>query len=183
MAGDPTNVRVGPGWLWLAPIGSLEPADLIADFSPEWTQIGYTQEGSNFVFDDTWEDVDVAEELEPIDVLQTARRITVNFAAAEMTAENLEYAFNGGTVTTSSGLTTFEPPELGDVTRVMLGWEHADGLERWIFRRCTQIGSVDIARRKAPAKATIPMSFRAVKPESATSFKVYFDSNYDSSSS
>lgn len=188
MAGDPTNVRVGPGWLFIAPVGSPEPTDLSGEFGvagptgePDlsaWVDLGYTEEGSAFSFENTFEDVPVAEELEPIEILQTARNISVSFAAAELTAGNLQTALNGGTITTGTGTVTFDPPAAGDFTYAAVAWESTDGLERWIFRKGVQTGNVDIARRKAPAKATIPMSFRFVKPDGAASFRFIHDDDY-----
>lgn len=177
--GNPVAVRVGPGILKIAPLASLEPTDLATPWDADWTDLGYTDEGSNFVFEANWEDVMVAEEYEPIVSLQTTRQITVNFSLAELTAENLERAFNGGTVETSSGITTFEPPAAGSVTKVMIGWESDDGLERWVFRQAVQVGSIDIPRKKAPDKAVIPCSFRCSKPAGQTAFKFIHDANYD----
>lgn len=168
--GDPVAVRVGPGILKIAPLESNEPTDLSAAWDGAWVDLGYTEEGTSFVFDQTFEDVTVAEELEPIRILQTARNITLNFALAELTAANLQRAFNGGDVTTNGGVITFEPPDAGDYTEVMIGWEADDGLERWVFRQAIQVGNVEIARRKAPDKATVPMSFRCVKPANAAAF-------------
>lgn len=183
---DPTAVRVGPGVLYIAPIGSTEPTDLATAWDAAWVALGYTDEGSSFTFENTFEDVMVAEEYEPVEVLQTARQINVSFAAAELTADNLQTAFNGGTITTSGTapdeIVTFEPPAAGDATPVMVGWEADDELERWIFRRCVQVGSVEIQRRKAPQKALIPVQFRATKPSGDTAFAFIHDSNYSSSS-
>ncbi len=180
--GEPTNVRVGPGTLYIAPVGSTEPTDLSTAWDAAWVALGYTEEGSAFSFENTFEDVPVAEELDPIDILQTARNISVTFQAAELTAENLSTALNGGTLTTSgtapAGIVTFEPPAAGDFTYVALGWEADDSLERWVFRKGIQTGNVEIARRKAPAKALIPMSFRFVKPSGSAPFKFIHDTDY-----
>lgn len=176
--GNPDAVRVGPGKLYIAPLGSPEPDDLATPWDMDWILMGYTDQGSNFVFANTFEDVDVAEELEPILVLQTRRNININFSLAEVTALNMKRAFNGGEIVTEYGLVTFEPPGTGDYTPVMIGWEAEDDLERWIFRKCIQTGSVDIPRRRAPAKAVLPMSFRAVKPTGIPSFKMIHDADY-----
>lgn len=178
MAGDPTAVRVGPGWLKIAPVGSTEPTTLTGDWDAAWVDLGYTEEGSAFSFGNTFEDVPVAEELEPLAILQTARNISVSFAAAELTAANLQTALNGGTITTASGVVTFEPPAAGEFEYVAVGWESTDGLERWVFRKGVQTGNIEIGRRKAPAKATIPMSFRFVKPADDASFVFIHDEDY-----
>lgn len=176
--GDPTNVRVGPGVLYIAPIGSTEPTDLATSWDAAWVELGYTEEGSSFSFENTFEDVMVAEELEPVEIMQTARNISVTFQAAELTADNLQTAMNGGTITTGTGIVTFEPPAAGTFSYVMVGWESDDGLERWVFRKGVQTGNVEIARRKAPNKATIPMSFRFVKPASDAAFAFIHDDDY-----
>lgn len=182
MAGDPKKVRVGPGTLYIAPVGSTEPTDLTAAWAAAWVELGYTEAGSTFSFENTFEDVPVAEEMDPVAILQTARNISVSFAAAEMTAANLETALNGGTLTVTgvagSEIVTFEPPAAGDFTYVALGWQSTDGLERWVFRKGIQTGTVDIARQKAPNKALIPMNFRFVKPSGQAPFKFIHDQNY-----
>jgi hypothetical protein len=179
MAGNPNAVRVGPGWLYIAPVGSDEPSDLTSEWGAAWVQLGYTDEGSAFSFENTFEDVPVAEELEPIAILQTARNISVSFAAAELTAGNLQTAMNGGTITTDADVVTFEPPAAGDFTHVAVGWQSDDGLERWVFRKGIQTGNVEVGRRRAPAKATIPMSFRFMKPASdVAAFAFIHDGDY-----
>lgn len=182
--GDPVNVRVGPGRLFLAPLGTAEPTDLSTPWGQDWVELGYTDVGTVFQFNNTFEDVMVAEELEAIRTLQTARQINITFALAEITAQNMQRAFNGGTVDTAGGVVTFEPPDAGDYTSVMIGWESDDGLERWVFRNCTNTGTIDMARQKAPAKATIPVSFRVNKPandeegDSVPSFAFMHSQNY-----
>jgi hypothetical protein len=178
MAGTPTAVRVGPGWLYIAPVDSVEPTNLSGDWAAAWVPLGYTDQGSSFMFDNTFENVVVEEEYDPVHVLQTARQITLSFAAAELTARNVQIAFNGGTIDTNTGVVTFEPPDPGVYTPVAIGWESDDGLERWIYRRCVQVGSVEIQRRKAPQKAIIPMQFRATKPDDAATFSFIHDADY-----
>lgn len=176
--GNAASVRVGPGRLLIAALGSTEPTDLATAWDAAFVEIGYTDAGSTFTFEGTFEDVEVAEEYVPIDVLETARNISIEFAAAEVTALNLQRAFNGGTITSETGFVTFEPPDAGVATHVMLGWESDEtpALERWLFRDVVNTGSVAIARQKAPAKATIPMTFRALIPSSgAKPFKVFSD--------
>lgn len=179
MPGTPTNVRVGPGTLYVAPVGTTAPALLTGDWDAAWVKVGYTDEGSTFGFDQTFEDVMVAEEYDAIDTIQTQRAITVTFDAAELTATNLQRALNGGTITTGTGIVTFEPPEAGSVTRLAIGWEADDAKERWVFFRCVQQGSVDIARQKAPDKATVPMAFRVTVPDAGGApFKAIMASDF-----
>lgn len=168
MPNNPNKVKVGAGILYVAPVGTTEPTNLTTPWgtvSVNWVAFGYTEEGHTFNSEPSFEPIEVAEELEPIRYEQTATQNSLEFAAAEMTSTNLQYAFNGGTVTTLSGtVVEYLPPALGSATRVAIGWESNDGQERWVFRKCLQTGNVSVARRKAPAKATIPMTFRLENP-------------------
>lgn len=173
---DPTKVKVGPGRLKVAPVGSTEPADLTSPWGAAWVDLGYTEEGHSFTATPSFEPVEVAEEIDPIRYEATGREMRVGFSLAEMTATNLSRALNGGTITTGSGIVTFEPPDPGSEVRVALGWESKDGKERWVWRKCLQTGDIEIARRKAPDKALIPCEFMleivagGLKP-----FKAIFD--------
>lgn len=176
MSGDPTKIRVGPGRLLVAAVGSAEPADLTTPWGVPWIDLGYTEEGHSFTASPSFEPVEVAEEIDPIRYEPTGREMRVEFAMAEMTATNLSRALNGGTVTTGAGIVTFEPPEPGEEVRVALGWEAKDGKERWVWRKCLQTGDIEIARRKAPDKATIPASFMCeIVAGGAKPFKAIFD--------
>jgi hypothetical protein len=156
---DATQVRLGPGSLYAAPVGSTEPATLAATLDAAWVDLGYTEDGHTVKMTTNVEPVPVAEELDPISYEPTGREMSVSFALAQITATNLSRALNGGTITAGTGIVTFEPPASDEVTRLALLWESADGNERWIFRKCIQTGDVEIARKKAPAKATIPVEF------------------------
>lgn len=166
--GNPSAVALGPGYLFIAVLGSTEPDDLTTAWDAAWVPIGYTQEGSSFSYQPSFEDVEVAEELDPIDSISTGRQIQVSFSAAELTAENFKRAMNGGTITivgtAPDDFYTFEPPDLGDETQVMLGFESEDHQERWVYRQCKQTGNIETARRKGAEKGLVPMEFRAYVP-------------------
>ena len=173
---DPTAVKLGPGLLRIAPIGTTEPATLTGAYAAEWTEIGYTEEGHEFSHEQQFEDIDVAEEFYPIDSKIVKVVASVNFSAAEITATNLSHALNGGVVSTpSGGFVTFDPPDPNDIVRVMLGWDSDDAQERWIFRRVVNKGTVAIPRRKAPDKALLPFEFSLEKPAGLQPFRAFFD--------
>lgn len=162
--GTPSNVKVGPGIIYIAPVGSTEPTDLITAWDAAWVELGYTEAGHRFAYTPAYEPIDVAEELDPIRYESTGRQLSVGFSMAEMTARNLQIAFNGGTITPSgvapNEIVTFEPPDLGAETRVAIGWESDDGNERWVYRKCLQTGTSEMARAKSPAKTVIAADFR-----------------------
>lgn len=175
--GDPTKVKVGPGLLYFGPTDATEPVDLTtpwATVDADWVPVGYTEEGHEATVEPKFEPIEVAEELTPIRYDETSREITVAFEAAQMTVDNIAKALNGGSIVTGTGIVTFEPPELGSVTRVKIGWESDDHEERWVFRQCVQTGAVKMSRKKAPDKATVPMEFMCEKPSGAKPFKAIF---------
>lgn len=172
--GNPGNLALGPGSLYIAVLGTPEPADLTtpwATVSANWLQLGYTAEGSTFNYSVDSENVEVAEELDPVAVALTSRELSLAFALAEVTAKNLQRALNGGTITTGAGIVTFEPPDLGEELRTMLGWESEDHSERWIYRKCLQVGNMEMSRAKGAAKATIACDFKLERPTAAKPFK------------
>lgn len=171
MAFEADNVAVGPGTLYFGAVGATEPTDLTTAWSSAWIPVGYTTEGHAFSYTPSYEGIEVAEELLPIKQVATGAEMVVAFAAAEMTAANVQKALNGGTITTGTGFVTFEPPAAdAEPTRVAIGWEAADKSERWIWRKCLQTGGVEINRRKGTDYANLNMEFsvevvsKAVKP-------------------
>lgn len=169
--GTPSNITLGPGMLYIAPLGSTEPVDLATAWDAAWTLLGYTDEGSEFSYKLDTDDVTVAEELDPIKTATNSREAKVSFALAEVTATNLKRAMNGGTITAGTGIVTFEPPDLGTETRTMLGFEAENHEERWVYRQCFSNGEVTMPRKKGSDKTIIAVEYKLEKPNSAKIFK------------
>ena len=173
--GTPSAISLGPGMLYIAPLGTPEPADLVTAWTtvdPAWTLLGYTDEGSEFSYKLDTDDVTVAEELDPIKTAVNSREVKISFALAEVTATNLKRAMNGGTITAGTGIVTFEPPDLGSETRVMIGFEAENHEERWVLRQCFSNGEVTMARKKGSDKTVIGVEYKLEKPNAAKIFKV-----------
>lgn len=173
MPGTISNVRVGPGWLYVAlSLNALEPTDLTTPWATVdalWQGIGYTNEGHSDTYSPSYEGIEVAEEKLPILWELASAEQTVAFAMAELTARNLSIAYNGGTITTTGSgaaqIDTYEPADLSATpVEVKLGWESTNAKERKVWRRLLQVGDVETARRKAPDKAVIPVEFRVMPP-------------------
>jgi hypothetical protein len=165
--GTASNVALGPGILYIAPLGTTEPVDLTtawATVSAAWVALGYTDAGSEFDYSLATDPVQVAEELDPLQNATTGRTSSVKFNLAEMTATNLKRASNGGTIGSLTGAVYFEPPALGTEVRTMLAFQSEDGTERWIWRQCFQTGDLTITRAKGAANATIACEFSLEKP-------------------
>lgn len=181
--GNSDAVVFGPGTLYWAPIGTSEPTSASAALPSAWTEIGYTEDGSEFQYEITNEGVEVAEEFDPIKYGTTARRGSVSFQMAELTRQHLALALNAVTEASAgdSG-DSFEPNAVGSEERLMLVWDKdatANGEKvRWIFRKCFQGDPITTAHRKAPQKALLPVTFRLEVPsDGSETFIVYPDAN------
>lgn len=174
--GTPTNVRYGPGQLYIAALASSEPTDLVSAWPGAWTLLGYTKNGHVFDYAPDIQPIVVEEELDPIAYASVSRKMSLKFELAETTATNLKRALNGGSVVTGSGIVTFTPPTLGAEVDTMLGWQSQDAKERWIFRKCKNTGDISVNRKKAPDYSTIPVEFMVQALSGATPFSAIFDS-------
>lgn len=177
-------VTVGAGTLWVAPIGSPEPASGVLSpitspatsvpWPSAWVQLGYTEDGSEFDWAPKFDPLEVAELLIPIKYVASSAASTVAFELAEITASHIKAVFNGGTVATASGITSFQPPAIGTEVRSMLGWDRIDGMERIIWRQCIQTGSIKQEHKKAPKKNTLPASFMLETPTTGVAPFVHY---------
>lgn len=173
---DPAHVRTGAGTLMWAPLGTAVPATHLVAWPTGWLPIGYTAEGHQSSIAKTIVNIEVAEVTRPIKRVVTAEDIRVGFAMAETTLQNLKLALNGGVETTYVGGAHYEPPELGDEVRIMLGFQAEDDLERIVWRKCLQAGTVTTPRRKGAEFARFPVEFALEEVSGAKPFRHFFDS-------
>lgn len=162
-------VRFGkPGKLFIAPLGTAEPADVDSAWPAGWVPLGYTDEGSVINYEISTDNVEVAEELDVLARVTTGRDASVEVALAEVTKKNLTIAFNGGIIVGDGLDWTFEPPALGAEVRVMLGWDAMPTVAandlRYVFRQVLQGGSIGMENRKGATKSTITATFQLEKP-------------------
>jgi hypothetical protein len=169
--GTPANVDLGPGRLYYAPLGTAEPASCSAALPSAWIPVGYTEDGTEVQTDITSEGIEVAEELDPVLFEQTRRTTKLTISMAEATVSRLALALGAGAARANDSA-AFEFPDAGSVVPVMFVWDSDEAPSatnrRWIFRRCTPSGTVSTARRKAPQKALIPVTFDCARPDGTT---------------
>lgn len=186
---DGSRVKVGPGTLYAAPLGTAEPVSLTGAWPSGWAALGYTDQGSTFSIQPTSEDTTVEEEAWPVGSSITAYVGGVEFAMAELTQRNYLVALNGGigssqlaaaTGTNADGSLWVEQPDIGAEVRLMLGWDalpkgatSGDAYGRFIFRQCLQTGNVQESHRKSPSsgKTILPVSFKLEKPAGKQPFR------------
>lgn len=177
-------IALGPGYLYWAPLSSTLPTNTVSgskftDTWPgAWLLFGATDDGSEFSYKPSTDDVEVAEYFDPVAVVSTGREISITFDLAQVHATNLKRALNGGTITTTGSgatlLSEYTPPDVGAEVRAMVGWESTDSTERLVVYQCFQTGDVKITRKKGANKATLPVEFRAEKPSGLPPFKQFF---------
>jgi hypothetical protein len=167
--GTPSNVSIGPGEVFVAPIGTTMPTTATGSLDVAFRNVGYTDGGVTFNYGLTVEPTLVDQELEAIGQRTTGRTASITVPMAEATAKNLALALNVGADVASGA---FEPPDLGDEVRVIIVFEAETGA-RYLFRQCLNAGSISISNAKAPAKRIIATEFRLEKPDGAKPFKIF----------
>nr|BAR25869.1 hypothetical protein [uncultured Mediterranean phage uvMED] len=195
MAQSITEVLLGTGTLYTALESDLNGSSPSATFpanpsaGPDttyWTDIGYSEGGFSLEYDKTFEDVMVAEEIDPIKTIKTAQEVRVTGELAQASLSNLKLAMAGGTVsadTPASGYSTLVPPttdsflEYGLLLRVNApGTDEAGtGKVRDIHvPRAVNIGAFSMVHAKAPQKVTITVEYKVLKPNSDAPFSNIF---------
>jgi hypothetical protein len=173
MAKNTLEVLIGTGTLYVAEEGTAFPADPFTSPGGGWRDIGYSEEGWSFNLDRDTEDVEVAEEIDPIDVLQTSREIHLVGEAAQASLENLALALGGGTITPDAGppaTRRFTPAGTGDLDRIAVLFRGkaprigtADNVRDVQMSHAIAVGAVEYASKKAPDKSLIAIDFRVIK--------------------
>lgn len=168
---DSAAIAIGPGTLYVAPIATADPTNASSALPSAWRQVGYTEEGNTFKYGIETADVEVAEALDPVRIDTIKRSGMVSFSMAEMTRNNLVLSLNGG-ANAANDASSVEPPAPGAEVRVKLALDTLGG-SRWVFRRCVQAGEIEIARKKSPDKALIPVEFKLELPTGQQPFIVF----------
>lgn len=191
---DGSRVKVAPGTLYIAKLGTSEPTSISGAWPAGWSQLGYTDQGSQFDFAPATDTVTVEEEYFPVRYVTTGYTATLTFALAEQTANNLLIALNAGESTDRAANTTggapditdgswVEPPAINTEKRVMLGWDAlnsagsaggSDAFGRLVMRQCFQTGTVSMIARKGNNKRLYTCQFNLEKPTGVQPFRAFF---------
>jgi hypothetical protein len=175
--GTPGNVKLGAGRLYYAPLGTAEPTNCSTALPSAWIAVGYTEGGTSIDTAITSEDIEVAEELDPIDNVQTKRSTTLTLEMAETTKKRLLLALGGG-ASYADDSTPFEMPDISAIVGVQFVWDSLDTVDatnrRVLIRNAKPSGTVSQARRKAPQKQTIPATFNCTKNASGAAAVKWF---------
>lgn len=175
--GNPANLTTGPGTLHVALYGTTLPTARATALGTGWASPGYTEEGYAFTAERSMEGMYVAEERRAVKQYTTEIKEMVVFAMAEATNVNLTLAMNGGVLDTAAPgydpEDAITPVEADDEQRISIVFD-ADNGARWVFKKCVNMGSTELARRKAPAKTLIPVEFVLEVPNDASATWVVY---------
>jgi hypothetical protein len=178
MAQARNEVLVGFGTLYSAPVGEAYP-DVDTTPAGNWDDIGYSEDGWAFAADFTYEDVEVAEEVDPIDVLKTAQQLRLVGQIAQPSLENFQIAFGGGTVANVVGppnKDTYDPPAADAFTKsaLLLRVDGTGGFVRdYRLYEAVNTGSWELPHRPAPDKALLAVEFRLILPTTGDIFNIH----------
>lgn len=181
MAFQPSNIKISPGTLYAAPLGTVEPVSVTGQWPAGWSALGYTEQGSEFDFGPTVAQVMVEESLYPIKNVITGYSAKLTFVLAELNRANLALSLNagapGGIVAASQGTNADgsvwqETPGEGTEVSIMLGWDSlqlgasagADPFQRLVIRQCLQDAPVKEVHRKGNTKSSYSTAWTAQKP-------------------
>lgn len=169
--GTPGNVTLGPGWLYMAPLGTTEPTSATAALPSAWLDLGYTEDGHDITVGRTNDKILVAETTWPVRVLNTELDFRIKSRLAEPTARNLVAALGNGAAGSNTA-TSVEPSTT--LTGIMLVHDsNASGdlatNRRIVMREVYPVGDLTIPLKKAPNKTTLDVEFQAVLPSGQTS--------------
>lgn len=174
MSGTVENLIQGAGYLYVAALGTSEPADSSLHNPPasgSWTNLGFTNGGLSLTFEQDYADLAVDQLVDHPGRRIVRRDLVFATSLAEPTLENLKVALNGGVTATgaagagASEFKNFQPVQdpTGEPTYTLLLF---DGLapngrpRRVIVRKALQVGNVGASYQK-DGQTLFPVEFRA----------------------
>ncbi|MFD0353011.1 hypothetical protein ACFVHW_04565 [Streptomyces sp. NPDC127110] len=171
MAGEITNstqiVVPARTRIWLAPVGTVAPADATVAMPTGWYSVGLTTEDSlKFNEEPQFETVKSAQADFPSRTFQTSDSATIEVDLQQWNSTNFKAVFGGGTITeiTPAGGAAgskhyrFTPPRIGGRSEVATCIEVIDGpkVYRYIIPRAMQMEGVQTDLQKAK-EAVLPL--------------------------
>lgn len=140
MATDQTRITIaGRARLYLAPIGTIAPADTVVAMPAGWVEAGYTTEdGTSFATDPTINSVRSHQSDHPTRRFLASDEQTLEADLQEWSADNFAVVFAGGEVVEVTPATVpatykFTPPKAGGRQGVAGCLEIVDGTKRYRF--------------------------------------------------
>jgi hypothetical protein len=203
--GSISEVLIGTGVLYLKdrttsslafPTDAGGAFDTPTAMTPAWEEVGYSEDGWTLEMDKTFEDIMVAEEVDPIKTIKTAQEVRLTGELSQASHAKLIIALGGGASTsgkighgangaagaTASGYNTLVPPTSSSFNEYAMllvadGPKGTNGVATRHVRipRAVSVGSFSMAHAKAPTKVVLSTEFKILVPD--TTLNVGSDSN------
>lgn len=107
-----TELTQGPATIYRGAFGATEPLDSAVNATPAasaWTDIGGTTDGCGLEITQEYKDLEVDQLVDMPGTRLVKRIVQVKTKMAQPSLETLQYALNGGTITTGAGFEAYEP--------------------------------------------------------------------------
>ena len=178
-SGTVSDVLIGTGVLYVAAKGTAFPAQDSSTATQwaanpsGWTDVGFSEDGWTLEYDKTFEDIMVAEEIDPVKSVKSAQEIRLTGTLAQASLTNIKEAFGGGTITENdtdfaSGFDSLVPPSTDGFTEksLLLIPDGPSGAIRHLqIPRAINVGAFSMAQQKAPQKVLLATEFKLLVPD------------------
>jgi hypothetical protein len=170
----PFQVRVGPAYIWIAPVGTVPPLVAVAP-AAAWIDLGRTEGGLTLRHVKETTEIMIDQALLPLKDVPTKKGLEIEFSLAEITTARDAKIMEGASVTVVaagagvSGTDTF--PLLGGdenaswamLIRVPSG--NLNGLSQYELANVARTGNAELPFKK-DEKTVIPTSWKALEDPS-----------------
>lgn len=175
MALDADEVVVaGGGAVYVAPVGTAGPTDILTALNISFEHLGYTSEdGVSITPGMDVADVMAWQSFYPVRRNVTGRSLEVGFTLLQWNEDSIALAFGGGTTTTATGVHTYTPPNPEDLDYRALVVEWEDGTKGYRLHipkaLVTDVGALSLNRSDA---AGLELTFSVVGTDGAQPFSL-----------
>jgi len=183
MAKTISEVMLGTGVLYTATEATAFPTDPTTTPAVDWVDIGYSESGWTLDYDKTFEDVMVAEEIDPIFTIKTAQEVRISGELAQVSVANMKLAMAGGTSNSDGTFTTITPPATDSFEEKSLllrvdapGSDLGGTLKKRDIQipRAVNVGAFSMSHAKAPQKVLLSVEYKLLKPGDSAQFSEIF---------
>ncbi|MEU5978436.1 IPT/TIG domain-containing protein [Streptomyces sp. NPDC047315] len=145
---------------WLAPVGTVAPADATTPMPEGWYTVGlFTDDSLKFNSEPNFEEVRSAQSYHPTRIFQTSDASTIEVDLQQWSGRNFKAVYGGGSITTVTApgggaqQYRFAPPRIGGRSEIAACLEVIDGGKhyRYVIPRAMQMEGVskDLAKTQS----------------------------------
>ena len=182
---NPSKVLTGLAAVYLQPYVPGTPPALPADtvalgtaWTTPWVPVGASANGASLDFQRATDTIEVEEQMTPVDYRTKSLTMTVNIELAEDDLQTMQWAFGGGTITTtaaSTGVAGTSTLVIADeMSTFGLGMEAQNSNGFWrriLVPQVKSVAQIKTAYRRSNAPRTYSVSFESIVQPSQITIK------------